>query len=217
MEKKWPMAFAAAMLYITSTAQVQLNVHTGTIITTNHPTGARTSSGNYKGRIGFVLGANIDGRLFKNIWSESGLSYNRRRFGYASPPQPNYTSDITFNIGYLTLNQHFLVKIKGKNGWAFSSGAGFFGGVAFHGHFNTKTTFINGSESYRELLDLGNNIYDDYRQFDAGANLLLRLQYKKVLFNFLYSHSLTDHSSAIYNNSYKEKFRGLSFTVGYEF
>lgn len=217
MEKRWPMAFAAAMLFATAAAQVKLNVHTGTITTTNVTGEKLLGAPTYKSRAGFVLGSNMDVRLLKHLWSETGLSYNLRRYGYRASPVPIYFTDVDFRIGYLMLHQLFLINLKAKGGWAFSMGTGLFAGVPFHGRYTVETTFNTNIEYQRGDLDFGNNDTDNFRQFDAGANLLLRLQFKKILFNVLYSHSFTDHVPAGYNQSYKEKFRGFSFMAGYEF
>jgi hypothetical protein len=208
------LLFACTAIY----AQVKWTANAGIVSTNSYQGDDLTGGPSYTNRSGLTVGGAMAARLFRNIWSETGVSFYQKGYRLKSAPLPDYESDVRFRLHYLALNQNVLVKVVGKNGLSFSTGAGFFVSTLLNGRYKANYKTILGQRQEEGNVKIGNDNTDNFRGIDAGLNVLVRSQYKKIQLTMQFSPSFTNHvPSVISDNGFKEKFRSVSFTLGYEF
>jgi hypothetical protein len=199
-------------------AQVKWSVNAGIVSANNYESDILAGGRSYNSRQGFTVGGIAGVRLFKNISSETGLSFYQKSYRYRSIPTPDYTANVLFRLNYITLNQNILVNIKGKNGLSFSTGFGAFVATALSGRYIADNLTIIGFTHEEGNLKFGNSEFHNFKRLDAGLNILVRSQYKNIHLTMQYSPSFISHVPSSYNNGdYTEKLRSVSFTLGYEF
>ncbi len=199
-------------------AQVKWSVNAGVVSTNNYENDVLAGGRSYSSRPGFTVGGTAGVRLFRNISSETGLSFYQKGYRYRSAPMPDYTANVLFRLNYITLNQNILVNIKGKNGLSFSTGFGVFVATPVSGRYVSDNSTILGFRHEEGNIKFGNAEGDNFKKFDAGLNILVRSQYKNIHLTMQYSPSFTSHVPASYSNGgYTEKLRSVSFALGYEF
>jgi hypothetical protein len=199
-------------------AQVKWTANAGIVSTNNYLKEKLTGGPSYSSRTGFTIGGAAAVRLFGNIWSETGISFYQKGYRLRSVPVPDYAADVRFRLNYLALNQNILVKVMGKKELSFSTGAGFFVAKLLNGRYIADYNTIIGYRHEEGNVKIGNASTDDFRNIDAGLNILVRSQYKNIHLTMQYSPSFTTHVPSGYNNGdYKEKLHSVIFTLGYEF
>jgi hypothetical protein len=199
-------------------AQVKWSVNAGIVSANNYESDKLAGGRSYTGRQGFTVGGIAGLRLFKNISSETGLSFYQKGYRYRSAPMPDYTANVLFRLNYITLNQNILVNIKGKNGLSFSTGLGAFVATPFSGRYVSDNITIIGFTHEEGNLKFGNSEWHHFKRLDAGLNVLVRSQYKNIHLTMQYSPSFVSHAPGSDNNGgYTEKLRSISFILGYEF
>jgi hypothetical protein len=199
-------------------AQTKWSVNGGLVTTNNYVSDDLTGGPSYYSRSSFTFGGAMATKLFANIWSETGLSFYQKGYQITSAATPDFSSNAKFRLNYLTLNQNILVKVAGKRNLSFSTGVGFFASALLGGRYNTQLNTILGYRDEEGSISIGNDSWDDFRAFDAGMNVLVRSQYRKIQLTVQFSPSFTNHRPAEYSNDgYKERLRSLAFTLGYEF
>jgi hypothetical protein len=215
--KKITAVAAACLLLATTHAQVKWGIHAGMVNTANSLNTKLTGAPSYSSGNGFTAGGTAAIILFKSVYSETSIFFCQKKFTERSAPMPAFFSNISYRLNYVVLNQNLVVKIAGKKGLSFSTGTGFFVAGAASGRFKAENNFSGGYMRFEDNLTIGNTADDDVKRFDAGINVLVRSQYKNVQLTMQYSPSFTNHAPYYGNDGYKEKFRSLSFTLGYEF
>jgi hypothetical protein len=213
--KKSTAMLALLLVAASAGAQVKWSVNAGMVNTNNYETDSLSGGPDYSRRTGFTLGGIAAVKLFKSLWSETGISFYQKGYRRHSGLIPDYVSTVSFKVNYLALNQNILVKIAGKNDFSFSTGTGFFVAAGLNGRYFEKHSGTLSFIHREGNIKFGNRNEDDFKTIDAGLNMLVRSQYKNIQLTMQYSASFTNHIADSYGSN--EKLRSLSVTLGYVF
>lgn len=216
MDKKQLFGLLVLLLCCSAKAQIKWNASIG--IQGSHQLFKQQPPHEFyrEKRTGSFLCGNMDIRLHKNIWSETGLSWGGSKFGVQITPSVNSHTNFTYWINYLTLSQMVLLKVATKNRVSFSGGTGIFWAMAIKGKTQEIYSTPSSYTTEQRRLNFGNSSNDDFKRANAGLHFLLRAQFHKFLISLIYSHGLSNHWGSPHFN-YRHTISNFCMGFGYEF